>query len=118
MHQLTRTGASSRVSFCRMNKKPPKKNVNLRATTSGEAIAKLKKTITTQVQEIRERTEQQRATGEILRMIARAPDDLQTVLNTIAESAARLCDAADALVWRVDGSARRLAAHFGSVPVA
>ena len=36
----------------------------------------------------------------------------------IAENAAKLCDAADALVWRVDGTARYLAAHFGSVPTA
>ena len=60
--------------------------------------------------------EQQGATSEILRMIARAPANLQAVLDAIAESAAKLCDAADALVWRVDGTVRRLAAHFGSVP--
>jgi GAF domain-containing protein len=117
-HQETRTGISSRVLFFSMNKKPPKTDVKPRASTSGESIAKLRKTIAAQAQEIRERTEQQAVTGEILRMIARAPADLQPVLDTIAESAARLCDAADALVWRVDGSARLLAAHFGSVPVA
>ena len=112
----TRTGVSSRVLFCRMNKKPPKKNVKRRAATSGESIATLKKTIAAQAQEIREGVEQQSATGEILRMIARSPAELQPVLDTIAERAARLCDAADALVWRVDGNARYLAAHFGSVP--
>jgi GAF domain-containing protein len=101
-----------------MNKKPPKKNVKPRASTSGESIAKLKKTITAQAQEIRERAEQQRATSEILRVIARAPADLQAVLDAIAEHAAKLCDAADALVWRVKGTARYLAAHFGSVPTA
>ena len=51
-------------------------------------------------------------------MIARAPADFQAVLDAIAESAAKLCDAADALVWRVNGTARYLAAHFGSVPTA
>jgi len=56
------------------------------------------------------------ATSEILRMIASSPADLQTVLNAIAERAAKLCDAADALVWRVDGNARHLAAHFGVIP--
>src|SRR6266508_4572374 len=58
------------------------------------------------------------ATSEILRMIASSPADLQTVLDAIAERAATLCDAADALVWRVDGNVRRLAAHFGPIPLA
>ena len=101
-----------------MNKKPPKKTVKRRASTSGESIATLKKTIAAQAQEIRERAEQHTATGAILRTIARAPADLQAVLDGIAEHAAKLCDAADALVWRVNGTARYLAAHFGSVPTA
>ena len=64
-----------------------------------------------------ESLEQLTAASEILRMIARAPADLQSVLDTIAEHAAKLCDAADALVWRVDGNVRRLAAHFGPIPI-
>ncbi len=59
--------------------------------------------------------EQQRANGEILRMIARAPTDLQSVMDSIAENAAQLCDAVDAMVWRVDGDVLRLAAHYGSI---
>ncbi len=89
-----------------------------RAASSADAVSKLKKTIAAQAQEIREGAEQQTATSDILRMIARSPADLQTVLDAIAERAAKLCDAADALVWRVDGTVRRLAAHFGSVPTA
>ena len=49
-------------------------------------------------------------------MLARAPTDLQPVLDAIAESAAKLCDAADAVVWRVDGDVFRLVSHFGSIP--
>src|SRR5262245_4499758 len=56
------------------------------------------------------------ATSDILRMIARSPAELQLVLDAIAERAARLCDAADAVVWRVDGEVRRRAAHFGQIP--
>ncbi|HET9881630.1 MAG TPA: GAF domain-containing protein, partial [Candidatus Binatia bacterium] len=85
--------------------------------SSKDSIVSLKKTIAAQAREIREGQEQQAATSAILRIIARAPADLQKVLNTIAESAARLCNAADALVWRVDGTARYLAAHFGSLPL-
>ena len=58
------------------------------------------------------------ATGDILRMIARSPTELQPVLEAIAERAARLCDAADAVVWRVDGEVRRHVAHFGLIATA
>ena len=66
---------------------------------------------------MREAAEQQAATSDILRMIARAPADLQAVLDAIAENAARMCDAADAVVWRVDGDVLRHAAHFGPIAV-
>src|SRR5688572_7181788 len=65
-----------------------------------------------------ESLERETATGDILRMIAKAPGDLQTVLDAIAERAARLCDAGDAGVWRVQGDVRRRVAHFGAIPTA
>ena len=49
-------------------------------------------------------------------MIARASGDLQSVLDAIAESAARLCSADDAIVWRVSDNVLVLAAHFGPIP--
>jgi len=49
-------------------------------------------------------------------MIARAPGDLQSVLDAIAENASKLCDAADAAVCRVDGDVLRLAAHVDPIP--
>ena len=65
-----------------------------------------------------ESLEREAATSDILRMIAKAPGDLQTVLDAIAERAARLCDAGDAGVWRVHGDYRRRVAHFGAIPTA
>ena len=61
--------------------------------------------------------EQQTATGEILQVIASSPTDTQPVLDTIAESAARLCDSYDAVIQRVDGDFLQRVAHFGPVPV-
>ena len=56
------------------------------------------------------------ATSEILRMIAKSPAELQSVMDATAENAARLCDANDVLVRRIDGKTYQTVSHFGSIP--
>src|SRR5262249_49929696 len=63
-----------------------------------------------------ESLEQQTATSEILGVIASSPTDIQPVLETITESAARVCGAEDGVLRLVNGNVMRLAAHYGSVP--
>jgi hypothetical protein len=46
--------------------------------------------------------EREAATGDILRVIASSPNDLQSVLEVVAKNAARLCGAADAPIYRLD----------------
>ncbi len=67
-------------------------------------------------QELKESLEQQTATSEILGVIASSPTDVQPVLDTIADSAARLCSADDASIRIVEGNILRLMIHKGSIP--
>jgi GAF domain-containing protein len=67
--------------------------------------------------ELTEALEQQTATSEILGVIASSPTDIQPVLNTIAESAAKVCSANDASIRLIEGNVLRLAAHRGPIPL-
>jgi GAF domain-containing protein len=69
-------------------------------------------------QELKESLEQQTATSEILGVIASSPTDIQPVLDTVAENAARLCAAKDALIFRIDDEFSQIAASYGSMPQA
>ncbi|HEX5022561.1 MAG TPA: histidine kinase, partial [Candidatus Binatia bacterium] len=51
-------------------------------------------------------------------MIARSPGDLQSIMDVIAEKAAQLCEADDALVRRLEGDRYFSVSHFGSIPIA
>src|SRR5262245_2403143 len=64
-----------------------------------------------------EAEEQQAATAQILHSISSSPTELQTVLDAVAKSAARLCASYDASILRLDGEVLRLVAHHGPVPV-
>src|SRR5262245_44001342 len=64
-----------------------------------------------------ERAEQQSATGRVLESISRSPVELQAVFDAIAQSAARLCGAEDALLQRLEGGSLVTAARAGSDPL-
>ena len=67
-------------------------------------------------QELKESLEQQTATSEILGVIASSPTDIRPVLDVVAATAARLCEATDAQIRLLEGDGTRLVALFGSLP--
>src|SRR5215813_1684275 len=91
-----------------------KKKKSPRATE----LSQLKKELKRVTEQLESRDREQIATSEILRVIASSPTDLQSVLNTVAENAARLCEANDATIGRIDGNTlQRLgSAKYGPMP--
>jgi hypothetical protein len=88
------------------------KKVRCRSVTNCERerapnVAELQKQFT-------EALQQQTATADILRAIASSPTDLQSVLDTLVESAARLCDASDAVLLLREDDFLRIAARSRS----
>ncbi len=54
---------------------------------------------------------QQTATSDMLRLISNSP--IQSVLDAVAEHAARLCDASNGRIWRLEDNLLRLVASYG-----
>src|SRR5215468_2335414 len=65
--------------------------------------------------ELSESLEQQTAIGEILRVISNSPSDVQPVLDSVAEHAARICEAQVVDIAIVDNEVFRMAASFGEL---
>ena len=115
---LSRKGAKSRTRGRKLHLIGAKARVGRARKTRADLEQQLKacrREIAHARERLVEATKQQTATSEMLRIISSSP--IQSVLDAVAENAARLCDANNAEIFRLEDNLLRLAASHGEIPV-
>src|SRR5262245_25208171 len=102
----------ARLGVSKKKKSPPATELS----QLKKEVERLTEQLESRDRELAESTAQQTASSEILGVIASSPADLQPVLDSVAENAAQLCDALDAVILRVDGNRLLAVAQYGSIP--
>ena len=118
--QLSEVGAPQMAKRGQTVRRPPaerkgpsRTKISSPKIKSESGNAHLRRELVKARRELTEARQQQSATADVLKIISHSTFDLQTVFQVLVESAARLCDADWAHIWRPKENDFILAASFG-----
>jgi GAF domain-containing protein len=118
---LSRKGAKSRRRITCLRSKTTKARTRVGQMRKPRAaleqqLEKYRRELAEAREHLGEALEQQTATSEVLRVISNSPTEIQPVLDAVGENAARLCDANNAVIFRLEGDLLRQVASYGGLP--